>query len=187
MNVMENEEQLLVQAKAGPDGVAAVYDAYADKIYGFLLKRCGSKESAEDLTSKTFVKFLEQVRTIEWRGVSLGAWLYRVATNLLTDHWRSASVRMDVSIDADEWDLPSATDNPAWFAERAFENAKLADCLKTLSPRDQEILSLRFFGECDVPEVAAVLGVSANHASVLAYRALGRLRTKYLELYGGSS
>lgn len=176
-----------MQAKAGPDGVAAVYDAYADKVYGFLLKRCGDKELAEDLTSKTFVKFLEQVASIEWRGVSLGAWLYRVATNALTDHWRSASVRMDVAVDTDAWDLPSAADNPAWFAERVFEKEKLAECLKALSPRDQEVLSLRFFGERDVPEIAAVLGVSANHASVLAYRALGRLRSKYLELYGGSS
>lgn len=178
------EQALLARAKAGAAGVGEAYDAYADKLYGFLYKRCGNKELAEDLVSKTFLKFLEALPKLEWRGVSLGAWLYRVATNLLTDHWRSASSRMDVAVDSDEWDPPSEAADPAWYAEIALEQEKLKDILKTLSPRDQEILDLRFFGQCEIPELATQLDISQNHASVLVYRALGRLRTSYLKTYG---
>lgn len=180
------EQALFVRAKTGPEGIGEVYDLYADKLFGFLFKRCGSREIAEDLVSKTFLKFLEATPTLEWRGVSVGAWLYRVATNLLTDHWRSASVRMDMAVDSDDWDPPSESADPAWYAEAALEQDKLKEVLKHLSSRDQEILDLRFFGQFEIPEIALQLDISQNHASVLAYRALGRLRTLYLKTYGSS-
>jgi RNA polymerase sigma-70 factor (ECF subfamily) len=182
---LAQDERLLALAKAGPEGVGAVYDAYADRLYGFLLKRCGHKETAEDLVSRVFIKFIEQLPNLEWRGVSLGAWLFRVASNALTDHWRSATVRMDLQLDTDTWDPPAPEDKPSWYAELSLEKDKMANILKHLSPRDQEVLDLRFFAGCEIPEIAELLAISTNHASVLVYRATGRLRTKYLQTYGG--
>lgn len=173
----EDERMLIERMRQDPTAVGDVYDRYADALYGFLVKRCGHKETAEDLLSKTFIKLLESRATLEWRGVSVGAWLYRVATNALTDHWRSASVRLDEEVDPETWDPPSA-DDPAWNAELVVEGDRLRDVMKTLSPRDQEVLSLRFYAGFEAAEVGEALGISANHAAVLAYRALGRLRQK---------
>lgn len=181
---VQEDERLLARAKADPQVVGEIYDAYGDKLYGFLYKRCKQKELAEDLTQRVFLKFIEALPKMEWRGVTLGAWLYRVASNALTDHWRSASTRMDLAIDTEEWDLPDHGASPAWYAECKFEEAKLAECVKKLSPRDQEVVDLRYFGGYDVPEIAAQLEISLNHASVLLYRAVGRLRTHYVTLYG---
>ena len=181
-----SEEALLRQAQAGPEGVAAVYDAYADRIYGFCLKRCGHRETAEDLTSKVFMKFIEHVQRINWQGVSLGAWLFRVASNLMIDHWRAQSIRMDTPLDDDDepMDLPSREPLPDAFAEIALEKDKLLGALKQLSPRDQEVLDLKFFGGLEALEIADLLKISANHASVLIYRGQQRLRQKYISLYG---
>lgn len=181
-----SDEVLLVQAKAGPEGIGAVYDAYADRLYGFLMQRCGQKELAEDLVSKTFVKFIEQLPQLEWRGVPLHGWLCSVASHLLIDHWRSASARSDASLDEQDWDPPSSQDDPAWYAETVMEKERLLQIMKSLSSRDQEVLDLHFFGQQEPREIAALLDVSPNHASVLIYRALGRLRTLYLNHYGRS-
>ncbi|MBU0540671.1 hypothetical protein KKC31_03335, partial [Patescibacteria group bacterium] len=48
------------------------------------------------------------------------------------------------------------------------------------SPRDQQVLDLKFFGGFELAEIAAVMDIQVNHASVLVYRALRRLRKKYL-------
>ena len=173
----QEERMLIERLRQDPAVVGEVYDRYAEPLYGFLVKRCGHKETAEDLVTKTFIKLLESRGTLEYRGASIGAWLYRVATNALTDHWRSASVRLDEEIDPDSWDPPS-DDDPAWNTELVVEGERLREAMKTLSPRDQEILSLRFYGGYEAAEIAETLGISANHASVLAYRALGRLRQK---------
>ncbi len=183
-----SEEALLQAAQAGPEGITAVYDAYADRIYGFLLKRCGHRETAEDLSSKVFLKFIEHVPRMNWQGVSLGAWLFRVASNLLIDQWRAQSIRHDTPIDDDDspLELSSHAPLPDAFAELQLERDKVLLILKKLSPRDQEVLDLRFFAEQEAIEIAEHLGISANHASVLVYRALQRLRDTYFSHYGNS-
>jgi RNA polymerase sigma-70 factor (ECF subfamily) len=179
---VQSEEVLLMRAKSDPQAVAIIYDRYADRVYGFLLKRCGHKETAEDLVSKVFMKFIENLPGIEWQGVSLSAYLFRAATNALTDHWRSAKVRLDVEVEED-WDPPSPIDQPAWHAELSLERDKIVEIIKSMSPRDQEILDLKFFAGMEPEEIAKTMDITPNHASVLVYRALGRLRTKYLATY----
>lgn len=186
---VHGDEELLRRAKAGPEGIAAVYDAYADKVYGFCLKRCGHRETAEDLVSKTFIKFCQHVKSIDWQGVSLGAWLFRVASNAMIDHWRSMSVKMDESIDDADEDGPtrefaSNLPSPDAYAELALEKTKLVETIKTLAPRDQEVLDLKFFGELEAAEIGSILKISPNHAAVLVYRATARLGAKYKQLYG---
>jgi len=179
---MEGDKNLFIRLKNDPTVVGEVYDLYADKLYGFLLKRCGQKELAEDLVSQTFVKLLEQTSKLEYRDVSLGAWLYQVASNALTDHYRKASTKRDTQFDTDEWDPPADSDT-SWFATVNFDGEQLRGCIIELSERDQQVLDLRFFGGFEIPEIAERLEVSANHASVLVYRAIGRLRQVYLKKY----
>ncbi|MBU1349136.1 sigma-70 family RNA polymerase sigma factor [Patescibacteria group bacterium] len=174
-----DDRDLFGRLASDPSAIGEAYDLYADRLYGFLLKRCGHKETAEDLVSRTFMKLLESAPTLEWRGASLGAWLFRVASNLLTDHWRSASVRKDEAVDPDTWDPPSA-DDPAWNAHVSIEGDRLRETLKRLSARDQQVIDMKFYGGCDTAEIAAGLGVTPNHAAVLVYRAIGRLRVAYL-------
>ncbi|MBM3204653.1 sigma-70 family RNA polymerase sigma factor [Candidatus Uhrbacteria bacterium] len=176
-----DDHALLERAKKDPEAIGEIYDLYAEKLYGFLMKRCKHKETAEDLVAKVFTKFIEAVPTFEWRGFSLGAWLYRAASNALIDHWRSASQRMDTQIDED-WEPPSKEKDPSWYAEQTLDREKIQEVMKGLSPRDQEVLDLHFFGGFETPEIAEVLQVTPNHASVLVYRALGRLRTKYVRV-----
>jgi RNA polymerase sigma-70 factor (ECF subfamily) len=175
---LELEKELLAKAKENPALVVEIYDRYADRLYGFLLKRCGHKETAEDLVSRVFIKFMEALPNIEWQGVSIGAYLYRSASNALIDHWRSASIRMDRELD-ENFDGPMTENDPSQYAELVIEKEKLLSAMKTLSPRDQQVLDLRFFGGLEPDEIATQLGLSPNHASVLCYRAIGRLRKHY--------
>lgn len=175
---LARDKELLAKAKANPAAVAEIYDLYADRLYGFLLKRCGHKETAEDIASRVFIKFMEALPNIEWQGVTLGAYLYRSASNALIDHWRSASVRMDREIDGN-FDTPQTDADPAMYAELTLERDKLLAAMKTLSPRDQQVLDLRFFAGLEPEEIAPLIGISPNHASVLCYRAIGRLRKHY--------
>jgi RNA polymerase sigma-70 factor (ECF subfamily) len=177
MAASAEDRELFDRLKRDPKAIGDVYDRYADRLYGFLLKRCGHKETAEDLVSRTFVKLLESAPTLEWQGAPVSAWLFRVATNALTDHWRSASVRMDTEFDPDTWNPPS-DDDPSWYAEISMEGERLRDVMKGLASRDQEVLSMKFYGGFETAEIAAALGVSGNHAAVLIYRALGRLRVR---------
>lgn len=172
---MELERQLFERLKNDPEAIAEAYDRYSGQIFAFVLKRCSHKETAEDVTAQCFIKLLEVAPRLEWKGVPIGAWLYRVATNALTDHWRRASTRGETALDTDEWD-PPGTDDPLWNVEQTIERARLQQTMDKMSARDQEVLSLKFYAEYETEEIARELGISNNHAAVLVYRALGRMR-----------
>ena len=174
---LEQEKALFERLKTDPEVIGEIYDRDAQRLYAYLLKRCGHKETAEDLVAQCFIKLMESAPTLEWKGVPICAWLYRVATNALADHWRSSAVRKSVSLDDEDtgWDPPSA-DDPAWSAEMVLEGEKLRAALDQLSRRDQEVLTLKFYGEYETEEIATEMKISNNHAAVLVYRALGRMR-----------
>ncbi|MHB8830934.1 MAG: RNA polymerase sigma factor [Patescibacteria group bacterium] len=174
---LEQEKALFERLKSDPEAIGEVYDRYAKQLYAFLLKRCGHKETAEDLVALSFTRLLESSQKLEWKGVPVCAWLYRVATNALADHWRSSAVRKSTSLDDEDegWDPPSL-DDPVWNAEMVIEGERLRAAMDQLSVRDQEVLSLKFYAGLATEEVAQELGLSNNHAAVLVYRALGRMR-----------
>lgn len=172
---LAEEKDLFMRLKTDPEAIGEVYDLYAGPIFGFCMKRCGDKEISEDLIQQTFVKLIESIPTLEWRGIRLGAWLYTTAGNGLIDHFRKASTRRDTDLESEEWNLPS-DDDPEWNAELSMTSEEIQSKLKEMSERDQRIINLKFFAGLEIKEIAKEMDVEANHASVLLYRALGRLR-----------
>ncbi len=184
MQTASDDQALFERAKQGSDGVGEVYDRYVDRLYRYFLRRVGQKEVAEDLVSHTFEMFLRELPHLEWRGAPIHAWLFRVASRLVIDHYRSAGVKLRVDVEPEAWDPPDVTQDPAWYVECRFERGRLLELIKQLPERDQQILDGHFFAELEARELAVLLEISANHASVLLYRAVGKLRSLYLQTYG---
>ncbi|HEY0937024.1 MAG TPA: RNA polymerase sigma factor [Trebonia sp.] len=71
-----------------PD-LLALYDRALPDVYGYLLIRCGSTATAEDLTAETFLAAVTAVRA--GTAVLSVAWLIGIARHKLIDHWRARS------------------------------------------------------------------------------------------------
>jgi RNA polymerase sigma-70 factor, ECF subfamily len=176
----EEERTLFERLATDPEVIGEIYDLYAQRVFAFSFKRCGHREIAEDVTSHTFIRLLESAPTLEYRGTRLSSWLFQVASNAIIDHFRKSSTKKEVTIiseDAAAWDPPS-NDDPAWNTELAIAGETLLEAIVQLPERDQHVLHLRFFAELEPQEIGDLLGISSNHASVLVYRAVGRLRQR---------
>ena len=90
-DISEDERRLIEAAQADPARFVDVYERYVDRIYAFVSRRTGSRAVAEDITSQVFEQALGTIGRFEWRGVPLSAWLFRIASNALADHWREHS------------------------------------------------------------------------------------------------
>jgi RNA polymerase sigma-70 factor (ECF subfamily) len=55
---LSEEKELVRQAQKDPDAFAELYDQYYPKIFGYVLRRTGNLEAAQDITSETFFKAL---------------------------------------------------------------------------------------------------------------------------------
>jgi RNA polymerase sigma-70 factor (ECF subfamily) len=169
----DNERALVVRAREDSSAFGQLYDFYLPRIYGFIYRRVQDQPVAEDLTSMTFQRALENVRRSEFRNDSFGGWLYRVASNVVVDHVRRDHHHVSLT-DFEEREEPGDLALDALAA--ALDRDQLQRAMRQLSNTHREVLVLRFYDDLDVPEICAVLGCSREALAVRVHRALRALR-----------
>lgn len=168
--VESDEKNLVNRAKRDPEAFACLYDQYVDRIFAYAYRRLGELQEAQDVTSATFENALENIHRYQWKGISFGAWLYKIARNEVNAvfrrrrfreillPWETGVVRAETRTDLNE-DLQ-----------------RLYSGFRKLSRKEQEIISLRFFDELSSSEVAEFLGCSVESVYLRLHRALTHLR-----------
>src|SRR5688500_9949083 len=88
--MLANEAELAQRAsRHDQEAFAALYTAYVEKIYKYLYYKVGSTQDAEDLCEQVFLKAWEAIGRYTWCGYTFSSWLYRLAHNLVVDHYRT--------------------------------------------------------------------------------------------------
>ena len=163
------------QAKAGDaEAVAWLYEQHAPRLQRYFFSRLGGRvQQAEDLTAEVFVRTLERLDGYECRGLPFGAWLFRVARNLLVDHQRSQPREAPVALDeCEEVDTPAAERE----LDQVVDQYDLARAMRRLTPEQREILELRFIQGRSIAETQAVTGRTEESVKKLQARGLQKLR-----------
>lgn len=151
------------------------YDEYADAIFRYCYFRVYDRERAQELMQETFTRSWEYVRNGNQVG-NLRAFLYRVAHNVcVNDAVRPKSFSLEEMQEVAGYD---PADTTARSPEEDAELSLLITHLRTLRPKDQELLTLRYMNGLPVTEIAELMGESANTISVRIKRALEELRKK---------
>ncbi len=175
-------DSILVRRAAAGDAAAfaGLYDAYAPRVRRFLRHQLGDPDVAEDLLQRTFVKMIEALPRYRERGLPFGAWVFRIARNVVIDHRRTS--RPAEPIEA-AFDQPATAGDPALEAERSVDATRLRAALDELPADQREVLVWRFFAELSPAETAALMGRSNGAVRTLQHRALQALRD-HLDLDG---
>jgi RNA polymerase sigma-70 factor (ECF subfamily) len=174
----ETLASLLADAKAGDSrAFAAIYDAYAGRLYRFLMLRVGQPADAEDLLQRVFIKVIEALPRYEDRGLPFGAWLFRIARNVAIDFTRARADDQDLTVVIDQ---PDDAPQPAAAAEREADRRMVRQALERLTPEQRDVLVYRFFAGLDAREIGALMGKREGTVRALQFRGLATLR-RHLE------
>jgi RNA polymerase sigma-70 factor (ECF subfamily) len=177
---------LVDKAKAG-DGAAfaELYDRYVDQTFGYIYRRVGHRQTAEDLTSDVFLRALRRLSSFEWQGVDLGAWIMTIARNRVHDHFKSARFRMERAVDQPPEDADqSVIDNPERVAIGRDMARALGAALENLKDEHREVIELRFVHDRSVSDTAQIMGRSVGATKALQYRALRALAAQVKDTPG---
>ena len=175
MDPAPDESGLVSSCQAGRlEDFDPLYRHYVKPIYGFILRRTLVREIAEDLTSTTFLKALENIGAFSPKRGAFAAWLYGIARNSVTDHYRS---RREYANIEDVWDLAGDDDVPA-DASNALEIRRIREALSTLDRTKRDIVLMRVWDGLSYKEIAAITGKSEGNCKVIVSRTLGDLRSK---------
>jgi RNA polymerase sigma-70 factor (ECF subfamily) len=163
----EDDRLLIEAAQADPARFVDVYERYVNRIYAFVSRRTENRAAAEDITSQVFERALAAIGRFEWRGLPVAAWLFRIASNALADHWRQRA--------RDSQDAPPDVPDPQ-EAEDIERRIELYQHVEQLPDLQRRVIQMRFIEEKSIREVAAALDRSDGAVKQLQLRALEHLR-----------
>lgn len=153
-----------------------LYTLSYPQVYRFFIANVGHSETAEDLTAETFFRAHRHWPPHNLNGHAPKAWLFQIARNLLTDHYRASG--RDTTIPLDSETIPETQAAPG--SGRHLETLAVKIAYNTLPPQDQLVLSLRLAGLSN-REIAETLEMNEGAAAMACLRAIERLQKK-LEL-----
>ena len=169
----DRERELVARAREDSAAFGELYDFYLPRIYGFIFRRVQDQCVAEDLTSVTFQRALENVRRVDFRNECFGGWLYRVASNVVVDHIRTDRRFLSLA-DISEREEPGDLALDALAA--ALDRDQLRRALLSLPAGHRELLVMRYYDDLDTGELCAAFGCSRETLAVRLHRALRALR-----------
>ena len=140
--------------------VSVLYEQYKNGIYRYALSILKDPHQAEDILHDTFVKVLSD--GLRCASGKEQAWLYRVARNLCFDRLRRAKKEQP------QTRLPEDPENRYAYI----------DLIASLSPQEQELVTLKIVGGLTHKEIGQVLGITAKAAQKRYERAIVTLREK---------
>ncbi|WKZ31099.1 MAG: sigma-70 family RNA polymerase sigma factor [Candidatus Dojkabacteria bacterium] len=180
----EREIELILKSKENIEYFREVYEFYLPKIFGYCINRLPNRNIAEDITSKVFHDAVKQIDNYHPRdGIRFGAWLYRIAHNKIVDHIRKESKRNHTELNE-----LIGSEEPNHEREVVVSEAQIrvANVMAKLAPRYQQVLSLRFYSELDISEIAEVMKLKENNVSVLLHRASKAFKQQFEKEYSES-
>ncbi len=168
------DDKLLQQARTfDRTALTAVYDLYHPLLYRYIIRQVSDGEMARELTAVVFERFLAALKNGSGPKTQLKAWLYRTAHNLVIDFYRRQAHRNHLPLPET---VPSGSDSPGQLAEQHLLGEQVIIALQTLTPEQQQVLTLKFFEGFSNAEVAELIHKPIGAVKALQHRGLARLQ-----------
>jgi RNA polymerase sigma-70 factor (ECF subfamily) len=144
----------------GSEGFENVYGRYGPPVHGYLARLTGDPWAADELCQETFVRYLRNQQKIHVSNGTLGAWLFRVATNLARDRFRR---RRPESL-AHEPAAPAGAGDGAVRSEARDLDAHVRREVDRLPLELREVFLLRAHHEMPYARIGDVLDIGERTA-----------------------
>jgi RNA polymerase sigma-70 factor (ECF subfamily) len=172
----ETDERRLVEAAQQDRACFAdVYERYFELVYAYVARRVRQRAAAEDLTSEVFRKALANLDRFKWTGAPFGAWLLRIAANLIADRAKRGAREESGELSRDQ-SFSSQTQQVT--LEHAERRAWVIRMVDELPENQRRVVRMRFAEEKSINEIALELGRSEGAVKQLQFRAFQNLRAK---------
>lgn len=156
---------------------AVLVDRYKDLVYTLALRMMKNKEEAEEVAQDTFIKTYKSLN--KFKGDSkFSTWIYRVAYNTCLDRLKK-NKRQQSTVTIDEYTehQVKTIDNALDKIEAQERQEAIQQCLELLPNDDSFLLTLYYFEELSLEEIAKIVGLKPNNVKVKLFRSRKKLAT----------
>lgn len=179
LTVAEWELAQIELAKKDPAAFAPLYEAYADLVWRYAVKRLGNDERAADATSQVFINVIAALPKYKpaMRGeqTTFRSWLMMIARNVVIDEARKHRPTADLEAPATQPWLVDRSRSPEEAAIATEEQAMVRQAVAKLPEKQRRIVELRAMG-LKAAEIAEMMGMTVAGIRTSNHRAYTRLR-----------
>jgi RNA polymerase sigma-70 factor (ECF subfamily) len=153
----------------------AVYAEQLPRVYNFFRYRLANDAVAEDLTARTFEKAWAARARYRRDLASFSTWLLSIARNVATDHLRAQRAHLPL----DAADGVPTLGTPHDEVAKESDLTRLGALMRQLSPREQELVSLKYGAEATNRAIAELTGLSESNVGTILHRVVQTLRRNW--------
>jgi RNA polymerase sigma-70 factor (ECF subfamily) len=150
-----------------------IFNTFSPGIYRYAYRLLGDEDLAQECMSETFSRFLVALKHENGPDTYLQAYIYRIAHNWVTDHYRS-KVPVSLSLDPD---LPSSElDDPHQQVSNHMESQQVRQALTLLTPDQRQVIVLKYLEDWENQTIARSMNKPVSAVKALQHRGLEALR-----------
>ena len=162
-----------------------IYEEYQGQLFRFILLRVSHKEVASDINQEVFRRLLVHTRGMPREIENIRGFLYRIARNLVIDHYRSNVVTYPLEIEGEEGEYTREIADEGLGADemldREYSAEEIRKVLVLIKEQNREIVEMRYFDQLEMSEIAERLGKTEGAVRVQLHRAVEELRDHFLK------
>ncbi|KKT19932.1 MAG: RNA polymerase ECF-type sigma factor, partial [Candidatus Peregrinibacteria bacterium GW2011_GWA2_43_8] len=127
----------------------------------------------EDIAAQVFMRAWDNLGRFKFQGVSFGAWLFKIAHNLIVDKYRTHRSIAEIPVDlADERE----SSDPRYITRGKMDQLVLKKALNELTDTYRQVVILKFINGFSNQEIAEILKRREGNVRILQFRALRELK-----------
>lgn len=154
---------------------AVLVERYKDLVFTLALRMLKNREEAEEVAQDTFIKVFKSLS--KFKGDSkFSTWIYRITYNSCLDVLKKYKQEYPmVAIDEFTERQVANLDNAFDALAEKEQRQTIDDCLQRLPKEDSFLLTLYYFEEQSLDEIAKIVGLTANNVKVKLFRGRKKL------------
>lgn len=171
-----SDQHYINQIIRGDTNVFSVLvDRYKEMIFTLALKMIKNREEAEEVSQDTFIKVYNSLN--KFKGESkFSTWIYKITYNTCLDRLKK-NKKEDSTISIDEFSdhLVKTMDNALSVLEEKERKQTIQNCLNLLSREENFLLTLYYFDDQNLDEIAKIMDINSNNVKVKLFRSRKKL------------
>ncbi|MEO8516709.1 MAG: RNA polymerase sigma factor [Flavobacterium sp.] len=175
MTHIQDQHYINLVAKGNPNAFATLVDRYKDMVFTLALKMLNNREEAEEIAQDTFFKIYNALH--KFKGESkFSTWVYKITYNTCLDALKKRKKEKTVTYieDFSEHQV-KVIEGILDTIDEKERNQTIQDCLEELPNDEAFLLTLYYFDDQSVDEIAKVMNNSISNIKVKLFRTRKKL------------
>lgn len=154
---------------------------YREPVYWHIRRLVVSHDDAQDAAQETFIRAFRSLGRFKGE-CSLGAWIYRIATNEALNYLRKKKFRAMVSFEDIRSEMEKRIDSDPYFNGDAIQK-QLHKAILKLPAKQRLVFTLRYFDEMKYEDISRIAGSSPGSLKASYHHAYNKIREELEKIF----